>query len=530
MNDKNQAYDAIIVGGGIAGLTACAYLTKHGYHPLLVEQQEDVGGLINTFDYHGFIFDGGIRSIESSGVVKPLIKDLNLDVNLIRSKVTLGIGNQVIPLINRFDIEKYETLLIALFPENESDIKKIIKRIHKILNHMDVLYGIDNPMIVDLKHNPSFVFKKLIPWFFKFIPTLYHIDRLTIPVETYLKKFTKNQALIDMIAQHFFKNTPAFFALGYFSIYFDYHYPLGGTEKLPKALENYILNHGGKILTQTKITNINIEAKIIKDQFGVAYPYQHLIWASDLNHLYQSIDINVISNLKLKQKIQSKKISLIGKKGAESVLTVYATIDLDPSFFRNISSEHFFYTPKSNGLNQMKLPLVDSMELLYPSLTSFYDLNTYEISIPVLRDETLAPKGKTGLIISILIEYEVVSHILKKGYYDAFKSFTETYFIEVLSNSIYPNLKNHLIDTFCSTPLTFEKRTGNTDGAIFGWSYVNTKMPIEHKMSKITKSIKTAIPNVYQAGQWSFSPAGVPISVITGKLASDRVRKHLKKK
>jgi phytoene dehydrogenase-like protein len=87
-----------------------------------------------------------------------------------------------------------------------------------------------------------------------------------------------------------------------------------------------------------------------------------------------------------------------------------------------------------------------------------------------------------------------------------------------------------VIDTFCSSPLSFEKRTGNKDGAIFGWSYQNNPMPVVHKMSKITKSIETHIPNIYQAGQWSFSPAGVPISIITGKLASDRVKKNLRKK
>jgi phytoene dehydrogenase-like protein len=530
MTDLNQTYDAIIVGGGIAGLTACAYLSKSGYHPLLIEQQESIGGLINSFSYKGFIFDGGIRSIESSGVLKPMIRDLGLDVDLKRSFVTLGIENKVIALSNRDDIEQYQQLMISIFPENESEIKEIVKSIHRILNDMDILYGIDNPMIIDLKSNPSYVLKTLIPWLFKFFPTLRRIDQLTLPVETYLKKYTKNQKLIDMIAQHFFKDTPAFFALGYFSIYFDYHYPKGGTEKLPKALESYIIDHGGKILNHTQITHVDVESKTIKDATGHSYTYKELIWASDLNHLYRSMDIAKISKPKLKQRVLSKKMSLVGKKGAESVLTVYATIDLDSNYFKKISSEHFFYTPKTDGLNHMELPLVDDMEKFTPFLSLFYDLNTYEISIPVLRDETLAPKGKTGLIISILIDYAVVSHVLKKGYYEPFKSFTEQYFIHVLSNSIYPDLKAYVIDTFCSTPLTFEKRTGNTDGAIFGFSYRNQNMPVEHKMSKITKSIQTHIPNIYQAGQWSFSPAGVPISIITGKLAADRVIKHLKKK
>jgi hypothetical protein len=32
---------------------------------------------------------------------------------------------------------------------------------------------------------------------------------------------------------------------------------------------------------------------------------------------------------------------------------------------------------------------------------------------------------------------------------------------------------------------------------------------------------------VYQAGQWTYSPSGVPISILTGKLAADKAIKDL---
>jgi phytoene dehydrogenase-like protein len=529
MLNNNHIYDVIIVGGGIAGLTSAAYLSKYGYQPLVIEQQENIGGLINSFDYKGFTFDGGIRSIESSGVVKPMMRDLGLNLDFRRSHVTLGIKNTVIKLSESADIKSFESLLVSLFPKDEKDIHKIVKKIYRILSYMDVLYGIDNPMIVDIKSNPSYVVKTLFPWFFKFVPTLYHIEKLTVPVESYLKKYTQNQALIDMIAQHFFKETPAFFALGYFSIYFDYHYPQGGTGELPKALENYILNHGGKIIKQTKISSVSIESKSVEDTKGNIYPYKKLIWAADLKALYNQIDVKTITNQQLKNKISLQIKKLENKTGAESVLTVYALSNLSPEYFKSISSEHFFYTPSSIGLSQVNLPKADDMETLIPSLKQFLNLNTYEISIPVLRDDSLAPKHQTGLIISILFDYAVTHHIEEKGYYSDFKSFIEKYVIEVLSNSIYPTLNDHILETFCSTPLTFKKRNGSTDGAIIGWAYTNKPIPVGHKMSKITKSIKSILPDVYQAGQWSFSPAGVPISVITGKLAADSTNKYLKK-
>jgi phytoene dehydrogenase-like protein len=525
----DKMYDAIIVGGGIAGLTAASYLCKYGYHPLVIEKQEETGGLVHSFPYKGFIFDSGIRSIESSGIVKPLIRDLGLDIDYRKSQVTLGIKDQVITLSSKEDIKNYEALMISLFPNDEKDIKKIVKKIYQILGYMDVLYGIDNPMMMDLKKHKSYVIKTLLPWLFKFIPTLYHIDQLTIPVEGYLRRYTQNESLIDMMIQHFFKATPTFFALGYFGLYFDYHYPQGGTGKLTEALTNYILDHQGIIKTKTEIIFVDPEKKYIKDKDDVRYDYKNLIWSSDLKTLYQAIDISSINQKSLKKKVELKKSVIMDKRGAESVLTVYATVDLPLTYFGDIASEHFFYTPQTQGIHRVLLPKVDSMALLEPILSTYYQLQTYEISIPALRDSTMSPNGKTGLIISILMDYDTIKHIDDQGYYQEFKTYTEKAFIDILSSSIYPLLKEHVIDTFSATPLTFKKRNGSTDGAIIGWAYDSKPIPVHHKMSKITSSMKTPIPYIYQAGQWSFSPAGVPISVITGKLSADRVKKNLKK-
>ena len=73
-----MTYDAIIVGGGIAGLTAAAYLSKAGKSVLLCEQQEKFGGLVNTFERDGFTYDGGVRALEDSGVLFPMLRQLGI--------------------------------------------------------------------------------------------------------------------------------------------------------------------------------------------------------------------------------------------------------------------------------------------------------------------------------------------------------------------------------------------------------------------------------------------------------------------
>lgn len=530
MKQMDGPFDVLVVGAEMAGLTASLYLSQYGYRTLLVEQNDQVGGLVNAFDYEGFLFDGGIRSIENSGVLKPLIRDMGLNVDFKKIDVSMGIGKDVITLKTAHDLGRYETLLCSHFPQNTKEIRRIVLRMKRILGMMNVLYGIDNPMLMDWKTNKRYLFNVLLPWFFKFIPTLIQIERFNLPVETYLKRFTQNQALIDMIAQHFFKNTPTFFALGYFSLYLDYHYPSQGTGRLPISMKEKIESLGGNILLKTRIVRWDLESKTLYDSHNQSYRYRKLIWASDIHHMYQSIDMELITSNRLRSIIQKKKDVLHQSISAESVLTVYLTVDLPPDYFKAIATGHFFYTPKPQGLNHIELPLVDSMDDVKDHLRRFYALNTYEISIPTLKGDQLAPPNQTGLIISVLMDYPFVKHVLDCGYYEAFKSFTITSFIDALSNSIYPKLKTHVIEAFCSTPVTFEKRTGNKDGAIFGFSFLNKTMPSEHKMSRITQSIKTPLPDTYQAGQWSFSPAGVPISVITGKLAADRIHQQLKKR
>jgi hypothetical protein len=52
-------------------------------------------------------------------------------------------------------------------------------------------------------------------------------------------------------------------------------------------------------------------------------------------------------------------------------------------------------------------------------------------------------------------------------------------------------------------------------------------MPAVRSLPGVASSVLTPIPDVYQAGQWTYSPAGLPISILTGKLAADRVLKAL---
>ena len=218
------------------------------------------------------------------------------------------------------------------------------------------------------------------------------------------------------------------------------------------------------------------------------------------------------------------------------MLTLYLTADLPPQYFGGIHSPHFFYTPEKAGLSSLPESQIKQADGVFTGdrgtletwMSAYLRLTTYEIAVPALRDSALAPEGKTGLIVSTLTDCALWKHIESLGWYDDFKALCKKEIIHTLTRSVYPELANKVIGGFVSTPLTIERRTGNTDGAITGWAFTNPYIPAVSKMTKIAKSVQTPIPNVWQAGQWIYSPSGFPISILTGKLAADAVLKRLR--
>jgi len=537
-------YDVVVIGGGIAGLTAAAYIAKSGKTVALFEKQPKTGGLVQTFQRNGVYFDTGLRSIENSGIVFPMLKQLGIDIEFQKVTVSVGIENQVMKVIDKNSIAEYEAFLKSHFPHSAADISVIIREIKKIMGYMDVLYGIDNPALMDFAKNKQYLFGKLLPWLFRFLFTMRRINKLYEPVEDYLKRLTDNQALIDIIAQHFFKNTPTSFALSYFSLYLDYHYPKGGTATVINKVTDFIIEKGGIINTGMSAIALNPEKKEVIDSNGNSTEYTNLIWACDLKQLYNIIPLEELSNKDLIESIKQKQVELKPLKGGDSVFTIFLTANENKAYFADICTGHFFYTPDKRGLSTVSTKSIESFlhsDSIEPDnnelktavkdyLSAYFKFNTFEIAIPVLRDPDLAPEGKVGLEVSLFLDYALDKKIDDYGWTKEMRDYMETLTIDVLNESIFPGIKEKVVERFSSSPLTIEKMTGNTHGALTGWAFTNPFVPAVNQMLKVNDSVKTILPSVFQAGQWTYSPSGFPMSIVTGKLAADKALESLSKK
>ncbi len=524
--------DIIVVGGGIAGLTAALSLAQKGKDVLLIEKNEHCGGLMNSFTREGFRFEGGARALVNAGLVKPMIKEFALGIELLPNPITLGIEDSIIRIEGEEGLNTYADMLKKLYPGSEGDVDRIIEAIHAIIGNMKTLYGVDSPLFAKKKKNILILVPSLAAWLVKLMRTLYRISRMDTPFEERLDELASNQSLKDIIGQHFFRKTPVFFALSYFALYNDYVYPKGGVGAFIQKLVDAIRERGGEVRLDTEITKVDPNAKLLTDTSGEVYHYNTMIWAGDMKALYAMSDF-AGTKKRDRATFVERKEKILGSKGAESVYSVFLGVDLPPEAFGKIASGHLFYTPDRKGLGQIHIAELKDILGRWDSvrqdeirawLRRFCRYNTFEISIPALRDPDAAPAGKTGIIISALFSFELTRRIKAAGWYEAFKHMVEEEFIEVISSSVYPGLKDRMLFSFSFSPLSILERAGSSEGSIVGWSF-EQEIPAVTSMFRMADSVKTSLPDVYAAGKWVYSPAGGPTAIMTGRLAAKQCLK-----
>ena len=74
-NDSSP--EILVIGAGLAGLTAATVLKQAGHEVLVVEAGDDVGGRVRTDHQEGFLLDRGFQILLTS--YPELVRHLDLD-------------------------------------------------------------------------------------------------------------------------------------------------------------------------------------------------------------------------------------------------------------------------------------------------------------------------------------------------------------------------------------------------------------------------------------------------------------------
>ena len=114
----------------MAGLTCAAYLAKEDRSVLLIEKNRECGGLVNSFSRDGFQFEGGIRALENAGIIFPMLNELGIKLDVVKSHVSIGVEKEILNIDDIKSLTEYSDLLKRLYPESEAETEHIIRIIH----------------------------------------------------------------------------------------------------------------------------------------------------------------------------------------------------------------------------------------------------------------------------------------------------------------------------------------------------------------------------------------------------------------
>ena len=512
-----RVFDSIVIGAGISGLTAAAYLARGGARVLVCERSPKIGGLFNSFEKEGYTFDGGIKAVVNTGIVLPMLAQLGiydqLDLNPSRTAfITAGKYN---PMRDPTEIESYFSFLGELFPSCAAGLARVLKDVRRIDELLGALLNFPNPLFT-----PKDLNKDLASAWFRENSTalkkaLGPMLLLNTPLHEYLKKHLPDPRLVNLINEVFPDGTTTFFGLGYFHLFRDYTYPSGGIGSIPMALAGVVEQNGGMILTDAEVSRIllnNGNACGVSLADGREFRSGSVLSTADARLTFtELLPEGVIPGPFLKKMLKAKP--------SHSAVNVFLGINIPVEELNLQGCNHIFFMPDLDGITEDDR--IDRAD--------YFSRVLQEISVPCLHNPELAPKGKTGLVLSAMTRWEYANGWeLENGnptpaYYQLKKRIADEMVHSL--ESFIPGLSRKVELCITGTPYTIWQHTGNWQGAIMGWSYEKKESYNRVNFLRIPKAVDTPIPGLYNAGHWAFSPGGSPIAVLTAKLAADRILK-----
>ena len=127
-------FDAIIIGGGLSGLSAGTMLARHGKKVILLEQHYVPGGCATTFKRKDFLMEVGLHAMDGHlineekkhSILRYLGVRKYLDFQLVPEFFHIQNTNINFTFPNGF--EQAIDSLVQDFPEEEKGIRKLFHR------------------------------------------------------------------------------------------------------------------------------------------------------------------------------------------------------------------------------------------------------------------------------------------------------------------------------------------------------------------------------------------------------------------
>jgi len=475
----------IIIGGGLAGLSAGIYARMNGYRTRIFERHTLPGGLCTAWKRKGYTIDGCVHWLVGSAPGNRTWREVGVAqgrefVNA--DEFMRYEGKDGRTLILYTDIDRLENHLLEFSPPDAEPIREFIRGIRMCL-------GFDMPSDTDP------IFKRLsagLKLGFKLVTQGRKMRRwMNIRIEDFVARF-QDPVLKEAFRAMWIPEFSMFFMLFTFAFLHERNagYPIGGSLPMSTAMAERFTGLGGEIHYGQKVEKILVEddkAVGVRLADGSEHRADRVISAADGHATIFDMLEGRYADDKTREPYESWPI-------------------FEPLLFVGLGVNRTFDDePKS--VSGMVIELPEPVEIGHTTRTS----------LPVHifnQDPTLAPEGKTSLVVMMGSRYDYWKELARdKAAYEAKKDQAARTIVELLDRR-FPGLAQQVEMTDVATPLTFERFTGNWQGSFEGWLITPDNA---HTMMKPMSQTLPGLGNFFMCGQWVEPGGGLPTAVRSGR-------------
>ncbi len=486
----------IIIGAGIAGLSAGCYGQMNGYRTQIFEMHDKPGGLCTSWERKGYIIDGCLHWLVGSGPGVGFYRIWE-ELGAVQGRHIInheefvrveGKGGQVFVVYS--DIDRLEQHMKELAPQDSEVIEEFSRAVRTCARY-------DLP--VD-KAPELYGFVDGIKFLIQMLPFLKIMSKWKkISSQEYAKRFS------DTFLREAFpliSDLPDFPMVALLMTLAWMHqksagYIEGGSLEFSRSIERRYLDLGGKIHYRSPVTEILVEndkAVGVRLADGTIHRSNIVISAAD-GH-------TTIFNM------------LGGKYINKEIRGYYDKLPIFPPLIHVA----FGVARSFEGLPHCFIYSLDEPVTIGGQEQKSIAVEIYNF------DHTLAPPGKTVLKVMFTSDYMYWKNLKQDP--ERYKAEKEQIADKVttLLEQRFPGFADQIEMCDVATPITWERYTGNWRGSFEGWLVSKKTLP-PFRMSKTLPGLK----NFYMAGQWVEPGGGVPAVAISGRNVIQIICKRDKK-
>ncbi|MDR3110375.1 MAG: FAD-dependent oxidoreductase [Planctomycetaceae bacterium] len=421
LSNIKSNYDVIVIGSGLAGMTAANILARSEHSVLLLEKHHKPGGLATWFSRKGgSLFDVSLHGFPV-GMIKSCKRYWNADIaeRIVQLK-HIRFDNPQFSLETTFSRDDFTRLLTEFFKVPRPTVDAFFDKARS-MSHYD---------------NQNLTTRQL---FDEFFPNRPDIVRLLMEPITYANGSTlEDPALTYGIV---FSN---FMSKGVYTFQ-------GGTDLLIQLMQTELLKNNVDIAPSTACEKITVEDGKVTGVKLSGREVKARVVLSNANLKGTIFDL-VGENVFSKNFIDEAKAVRLNNSSTQ----VYIALKDGRTIDKNRCGDLLFTSTAPEFRTDL---------LLSRNITS----RTYSFYYPATRPDNESQKNRYYVVASTNANYEDWSKLSKEQYAASKKELIEST-LDHLDRYV-PNVRDGVEHAEAATPLTFERYTSHWNGASFGTKY-----------------------------------------------------------